>query len=149
MTVKITTNRTLETIAGLMALSCMLHAQSPARSVWDGVFTEDQAKRGEALSNRSCARCHGAALVGGEAAPALTGENFLANWDGQTAGDLFDRIRKTMPQDKPGTLTPQVNADILAYILSLNHFPAGKDELPVAADSLRQIRIEAVKPDRK
>src|SRR6266699_6232911 len=78
-----------------------------SRSVWDGVYTEEQAKRGEPIYRKECASCHGEMLTGGESAPPLTGGAFLANWNGLTVGDLFDRIRKTMPQSAPGRLTSQ------------------------------------------
>ncbi|HUI55224.1 MAG TPA: cytochrome c [Bryobacteraceae bacterium] len=123
----------------------LVFAQQTARSVGDGVYTEEQARRGEALGGKECASCHGAGLTGGEEAPALAGDAFLANWNGLTVGDLFDRIRKTMPQDNPGRLTRQQDADILAYMLALNRFPAGKTELPPQSEVLQQIKIETVK----
>ena len=125
-----------------------LQAASPpqssgAGSVWSGVYTEAQAKRGQAIYAQDCARCHGATLSEGEEAPALAGESFLANWYGLTLGDLFERMRLTMPQEKPGTLGLQQYADILAYVLSFNKFPAGKSEIGTQTEMLRQIRIEA------
>jgi mono/diheme cytochrome c family protein len=124
-----------------------LIAQETTRSVWDGVYTDEQAKRGEALYARECASCHGDQLTGGEQAPPLAGGEFLANWDGLTVGDLFERIRKTMPMNKPGKLSREVNADILSYILDVNKFPAGKTELSNNAEMLKQIRLEATKPN--
>src|SRR2546426_4970955 len=53
--------------------------------------------RSEPIYRKECAACHGDMLTGGESAPPLTGAAFLANWSGLTMGDLFDRIRKTMP----------------------------------------------------
>lgn len=129
------------------------HAQepvpAPSRSVWDGVYTEEQAKRGEPLYHKECAPCHGDALTGGESAPPLTGGAFLSNWNGLTLGDLFDRIRKTMPQNTPGKLTRQQNADVLAFALSANKFPAGKTELSRQTEFLKEIRFEAMKPESK
>ncbi len=130
----------------IAAFCSALHAQS--RSVWDGVYTEEQAGRGESLYNQHCASCHGEKLTGGESAPPLAGGQFLSNWDGLTVGDLFERTRKTMPQNRPGTLSREVNADILAFILSVNQFPAGDTELPHQTERLKQIRIEASKPER-
>jgi len=124
-----------------------LVAQETTRSVWEGVYTDDQAKRGETLYARECASCHGDLLTGGEQAPPLAGGEFLANWNGLTAGDLFERIRKTMPMNKPGKLSREVNADILAYMLAVNKFPAGNTELSHNAEMLKQIRIEATKPN--
>jgi len=122
---------------------------STSRSVWDGVYTEEQAKRGEELYRRECASCHGDTLVGGGGAAPLTGGAFLSNWNGLTVGDLFDRIRKTMPQGSLGKLTKQQDADILAYLLSFNKFPAGKTELQKQVEFLREIRFEATKPEAK
>jgi mono/diheme cytochrome c family protein len=126
-------------------------AQEPAesRSVWDGVYTEEQAKRGEAVYKKECGACHGEMLTGGESAPPLTGGSFQANWNGLTLGDLFDRIRKTMPQSKPGSLTRQQGADVLAFMLNMNKFPAGKTELYRQSEMLKEIRFETKKPSTK
>jgi quinoprotein glucose dehydrogenase len=126
-------------------------AGSPAqqRSIWDGVYTKEQAKRGDEPYHRQCASCHGETLGGGEAAPPLAGGEFLSNWNGLTLGDLFERIRISMPQDHPGKLSREQNADILSYILSANKFPSGKRELPHQTELLKEIRFEASKPDVK
>jgi len=142
-------------IAGLGVIGTFfgaLRAQEPApseRSVWDGVYTEEQAKRGEALYEKRCSACHGDKLAGRESAPPLTGGAFLSNWNGLSLGDLFERIRKTMPQTSPGKLTRQQNADVLAYVLSFNKFPAGKTELYRQAEMLREIRFVSEKPAAK
>jgi len=130
---------------------CVLRAQATAEnhSVWDGVYTEEQAKRGETVYRKECAACHGDQLTGGESAPPLTGGAFQANWNGLTLGDLFDRIRKTMPQTKPGSLTRQQNADVLAFMLSVNKFPSGKTELYRQSEMLKEIRFETKKPAAK
>jgi mono/diheme cytochrome c family protein len=120
----------------------ILIAQSQ-RSVWDGVYTAAQARRGQTLSGEECARCHSETLGGGEAAPALAGDGFVARW--QNAGELFEKIRTTMPTDSPGRLGRQEYADILAYILSVNKFPAGAQELGKDAAELSAIRIEPAK----
>jgi len=73
----------------------------------------------------------------------------MSNWTGLTVGELFERIRITMPADKPGKLSREVNADILAYMLEANRFPAGTLELPRATELLKQIKIEASKPESK
>ena len=122
---------------------------STSRSVWDGVYTEEQATRGEEIYRKECASCHGDTLVGGGGAAPLTGGAFLSNWNGLTVGDLFDRIRKTMPQGSLGKLTKQQDADVLAYLLSFNKFPAGKTELQKQVEFLREIRFEATKPGAK
>jgi len=133
---------------------CMLaagggRAQAPSRSVWEGVYTTDQAKRGQQLYGQYCGACHGDTLGGGESAPPLAGAEFLSNWNGLTVGDLFDRMRTSMPQDKPGKLSREQNADILAHMLRANEFPAGSVELNRNSEMLKQIRIDAVKPEGK
>jgi hypothetical protein len=115
-------------------------AQS-SRSVRDGVYTVQQARRGAARSGL-CAPCHGADLEG-DTAPPLTGAAFTAKWNGKTVGDLFEIISKDMPNDDPGSLTRRQSADYLAYILLANELPAGKVELPIDAEILNQIRFEA------
>ena len=121
-------------------------AQEPSRSVWDGAYTEEQAKRGESLCAQECASCHGTELAGNDETPALAGPAFLANWDGLTVGDLSERVRRTMPPNKLGRLTRQQIVDILGHVLKINGFPAGKTELDPKTESLKQIRIEATKP---
>jgi S-disulfanyl-L-cysteine oxidoreductase SoxD len=139
--------KTKAALVGL-PLAVMLFGQT-SRSVWDGVYTAAQAKRGEALYSMECAACHGLALNGGESAPPLVGGEFMSNWSGLTVGDLFDRIRTSMPADRPGHLTRQQDADILAEILQVNQFPAGATELDTHSEVLKEIRIEAQKPERK
>jgi mono/diheme cytochrome c family protein len=114
----------------------------PAKSVWDGVYTETQANRGKLIYVQACGTCHA-----GDAAPALYGADFLKSFDGQTVAALFDKVSKTMPQDKPGSLTLPESADVVAYVLSLT-FPSGKTELDREVESLEQLRFEAVSPKR-
>ncbi len=133
----------------LLIVAASVLAQT-SRSVWDGVYTAEQAKRGATLYANECASCHGAALNGGESAPPLTGGEFFSNWDGLTVGDLFERIRVSMPADNPGKLTREQDADILAFMLNMNQFPEGSIELDHRTELLKQIRLEATKPrDRK
>jgi mono/diheme cytochrome c family protein len=106
------------------------------------VYTSDQATRGSALYAGTCASCHGTALTGGESAPPLAGGDFLSNWNGLTVGDLFERIRVSMPANRPGSLKREEDADVLAYMLSMNQFPPGKTELDHQTEALKQIRIE-------
>jgi S-disulfanyl-L-cysteine oxidoreductase SoxD len=131
-----------------LAVSAALLLAQSARSVWDGVYSSEQAGRGSALYSSRCASCHGTALTGGESAPPLAGGEFLSNWYGLTTGDLFDRIRISMPADRPGSLKRDEVADVLAFVLSMNQFPAGKTDLERETETLKQIRIEP-KPDGK
>jgi mono/diheme cytochrome c family protein len=127
------------------ALAAVLLAQT-SRSVWDGVYTDEQAKRGKTAYSAQCAMCHGEDLMGSDETPALTGGAFLANWSSLSVNDLFERVRVSMPANNPGHLTRQQNADILTWIFAFNKFPAGAAELPTQGESLKQIRIEGTKP---
>ena len=118
------------------------------RSVWDGVYTADQAKRGQQVYTNQCSSCHGSDLTGGESAPALAGPGFLSNWTGLTVGDLFERTRVSMPENNPGTVPRAQLADVIAYLLSANGFPVGKTELDKQAEVLKQIRIDAQAPKK-
>ena len=131
-------------LAGVLMV--LMYAQSAERSVWDGVYTETQAKRGEALYARECGSCHGTALTGGESAPPLSGGEFSSNWNGLTLGDLLERIRTSMPANRPGKLSREVNTDILAFILQVNQFPSGSTDLDRQTEVLKGIRFDAEKP---
>ena len=127
-----------------------LRAQEPPAkttpSVADGVYSEEQAKRGEAIYGAECSSCHGMAMEGADMAPPLTGGAFMGNWNGLTVGDLFERIRISMPDGNPGKLTREQDADVVAYILKVSKYPAGKTELPHETEVLKQIKIVAPKP---
>jgi len=117
------------------------------KSQWDRVYSLQQAKRGEALYAQSCAACHAPDLTGGEIAPALTGGEFAATWNELTLGDLFERIRVSMPQNDPPSLSRAQKADILAYVLFKGSYPDGETELPSQTEVLRAITFLAMKPD--
>jgi mono/diheme cytochrome c family protein len=117
-------------------------AQSP-ESVWDGVYSDAQAGRGAALYQTACASCHGDKLQGKGQTPTLTGSDFVMDWSGMTVGDLFDKMQTSMPADKPGSLSREQNASLVAYLLNANKFPSGKADLSSDAERLRQIRFEA------
>jgi len=129
-----------------IVLALLAFGAQASRTVWDGAYTEVQAKRGEAVYADRCASCHAADLSGMDQAPPLTGADFLSGWTDQSLNDLFERIRISMPADKPGSLErPQV-ADVMAFILQKNSFPAGQTDVAASEDSLKAIRIVAKKP---
>jgi mono/diheme cytochrome c family protein len=132
-------------VATILVLHSTVHAQPPTKSIWDGVYTEAQAARGKDLYANQCSSCHGAELTGGEMAPGLAGGEFISGWDGLTVGDLFERIRISMPQNAPGSLSGQQNADILSFVFSVNKFPTGSEELAKEAGILKTIKFEAKK----
>ncbi len=120
-------------------------AAAPTKSVWDGVFTKDQAERGEAAYKAACSECHGNDLAGDGFAPALTGSEFIGNWNDLSVGDLFERIRISMPPSGPSTVTPAQKADIVSHIMNTNKFPVGQTELEAKTEVLKGIKIELKK----
>ena len=130
----------------LVAISSLASTAQTPQTVWDGVYSEEQARRGETLYTTHCADCHGEALTGQEQAPALVGVSFASTWEGTPLSDLFEQMRKSMPEDQPGSLSRQQNADILAHMLRVGEFPAGPTPLSADAASLRRIRYTSVRP---
>jgi mono/diheme cytochrome c family protein len=128
-----------------IGLSYSVASAQGEKSSWDGVYTEAQATRGDALFSEQCAKCHGPDMTGGDA-PSLTGSEFAGDWDDLSVGDLADRLRVSMPQDKPQSLSREQTADIVAAILKANHMPAGQTDLPSQAEYLKQIKYKANKP---
>jgi hypothetical protein len=127
--------------------------QAAIRTTWDGVYTDAQAQRGEAIFNDTCAKCHGREGSGTSDATdpchdmtpttpscALRGDRFMANWSSMTLQNLFDRVRWSMPQDKPQTLTRVDTTLLMAYLLRINGFPAGSIELPTDASLLNRLK---------
>lgn len=123
--------------------------EARVRSVWDGVYTKGQAKRGEQLYEIHCASCHGKALEGIGEAPTLVRGEFIDKWVGLKLSDLFERIQSTMPQDDPGRLGRDGKTDVTAFLLMLNQFPDGKAELPADPKVMKEIRIDANKPNQE
>ena len=137
--------RSIAFVSGLSLLavvSAVGIAQSGS-STRDGVYTSTQAEQGHALYTKQCAMCHGAALEGSGQNPPLSGDAFMQNWQGQTLGDLYAKIKATMPATTPGTLKSDEVAQVIAYILQGNKYPAGKTALPDAPEKLETIHIEA------
>jgi len=142
-----------QTLSALLALTLAIGAaaqeEAPAkRSVWDGVYSEDQARRGETQYGRNCESCHGTDLAGNQIneVPSLAWEGFLTQWNDRTVKDLFDTVKRAMPKDKPGSLNTRAYIDLIAYLLQANKFPSGSRELSLNTDALAQIVIEK---DRK
>ncbi len=130
----------------LLAIACATaHAQSP-KSQWDGVFTDAQASRGEALYVDNCVMCHGKSLTGTVLAPSVAGPEFLAKWNRRPLSLVFNIIQTSMPWNLSGHLSPQQNADVLAYMLQKSDSPAGPTELPARAAALSTMTILEKKP---
>jgi len=140
----------LTLLAAIVPLTAMTVRSTRAavaeRTTWDSVYTASQASRGETAYAKTCARCHGASLGGGDESPALTGGNFLGNWNGLPLSDLQKRIKTTMPSDTVGIYDIQLVTDVIAFMLRANGYPAGAAELPKEAEPLKEIVVKAGKP---
>lgn len=97
------------------------------------LYTEEQADRGETTFRTICSACH--------LRNQFRGGSFRARWEGRTAYDLVDQLQATMPMDNPGGLSLDQYVDVTAYLLSLNRFEAGPEELPADETGLKQVRI--------
>jgi S-disulfanyl-L-cysteine oxidoreductase SoxD len=117
-------------------ISSLEAQEGPRRTTMDGVYSEAQAGRGETTFRSSCGYCH---------TPAeFSGDHFRRMVSGDQIYWFYEYIRFNMPQDAPGALPAQSYADILAYILSLNEYPAGSEDLPADAAVLRGIDFPGV-----
>lgn len=131
----------------VIQVAAMPSAPAPRRhplgpgTVWDSIYTMEQAARGEATYRANCASCHGDSLAGINDAPPLAGPAFLKTWNGNTLAFMFNKISNDMPSDNPGSLAKPQVAEIVAFVLKYGGYPAGKNELPAAPDQLAQIRF--------
>ena len=115
-----------------------MSAASPAgaedpRTIVDRVYSVPQAERGEALFKKSCSSCHTPSEFGGG--------SFAERWDCQTMAEAFEFVSNAMPENDPGGLKKEEYADVLAYILRINAYPAGYDELPTDPVALKKLGI--------
>lgn len=128
------------------AAAIAVQAQEGPRTIWDGVFSAEQAARGRQRYEVSCAYCHRDDLSGGggdepgAAPPALTGDDFLAAWANLDVASLIGLTSTTMPYQRP-KLDPNTYRDIVSYLLQANGAPAGRAELPTEMDELKRIVI--------
>jgi mono/diheme cytochrome c family protein len=117
------------------------------RTIWDGVYTEEQARRGQQISRAPCGLCHGSRMNGAAddndmiSGPPLARAYFLREWEGRSLGALLTYSTATMPMSNPGFLPPEDYAAIIAYSLSLTGAPAGDTELPADTWDLAHILV--------
>ena len=126
----------------LFLLQSIGYAQSFS-SIGDGIYTVAQAERGAEQYAARCASCHSADLRGNSNSPSLRGMAFMFIWEGKSVGELFTKMRSEMPTDQPGGLSASTYADILAFILQINEFPDGSEELATNEVLLNQITISS------
>ena len=120
--------------------------ESPGAFCLEGVFTNEQVKRGGAVSYEEVGQPWRGAPRGGAPARPGGGGGPMPKWDHLTGGALFDRVRSTMPLDSPGRLSRQQNADVIAFILKTNAWPSGSlTALPPDSGALKQIQIETAR----
>ena len=127
--------RFLSLLSGsLMLCAVLTAAQAPARSTNDGVYAAAQADRGKATFQAKCTACHESSQ--------FAGSDFLSGWSKEPLSSLYEMIAGSMPADNPGGLQPQEYADVVAYLLQLNGYPAGAEELKGGREASAGIRIE-------
>ena len=127
-------------VIALAAGSVRAALPEQAKTVNDGVYTDAQAGRGQGLYGQQCGQCHAADLTGA-GGPALVGKDFLGAWGGMSVDDLVEKIATSMPSGAPGSLSRVQSADLVAFILKSNSFPAGSAELDSDATTLKAISI--------
>src|SRR5262249_52826912 len=118
-----------------------LSVAQASKSQWDGIFTDEQASRGEALYNDNCYMCHGNNVAGNILAPPVAGPAFLAKWNRKPLSLVFNIIQTRMPFNLSGHLSPQQNADVLAYMLKKSDGPSGAKELSARAEALSAVTV--------
>ncbi len=124
-------------LASVVVLGSAIGAAQPSKSVNDGVFTAEQAARGEQIFKGKCGSCHYPGR--------FTGEDLFKPWAGKPLAELFSVMRESMPEDNPGTLPAQEYGDVVAYFLQLNKFPTGADELMGTDEAMAAILFERPK----
>jgi mono/diheme cytochrome c family protein len=128
----------------LIVVACLLAARqdgtaqstsmSSTRSTLSGVYTTDQATRGQEIYALACVSCHTPA--------SHTGPAFVQHWIGRPLAELVGYISETMPQSNPGGLTPEEYVLVTAYLLRMNGLPSGAQELPADLTALQRIRFD-------
>lgn len=140
-------SRALAGLAAAFALVLFAGVPASGRGSRSGVYSDAQADEGARLYAVRCAMCHGASLEGSVETPGLVGK-FVAHWADRPLGDLFDYVTRAMPQNAPGSLAPEDNARLVAYILRANGAPSGNVRLPADTALLRRTTFESGSLDR-
>ena len=136
-------------VYGAVRTVALQNRSSSSQTVWDRVFSVEQAARGEATYLDECGRCHSETHFGGDFGPPVIGTTFWDAWKGKTAADLFDRVRTTMPQDNPGRMSATQTSELLAFLMKSNGFPAGETPLSADVAVLKSIKLEPTRGEAK
>ena len=128
-------------IVTLMVLVPVFATQRAGRTVSSGVYTIEQARRGEQIYKQQCTLCHRDNLLGNtvDGGPPLRGLQFTTRWEGLSIETMLSTVEELMPIVNPGSLSRQEYVDVVSFILWANELPAGEIELPTSADALQQI----------
>jgi len=135
------------TTAEVTEIRAVLEPQGIVRSIWDGVYTQEQADRGHEVYSSRCALCHGSRLNGVadnqymRRGPPLARAKFLRVWEGRSLGILYSYSRWTMPLNDPGSLADEEYISIIAYMLATTGAPPGDVPLSMELHDLGLIRI--------
>ena len=135
-------------LAGMVAAADLTLSRAPQVTAEDGVYTSEQADRGQRAYERECGTCHGVDLRGGETSISLMGRDFMQYWRQESLGILYGVIQETMPEDDPGRLSRQQTVDLIAMMLRANRLPAGDEELEPDPDVLFDILLTAAGEQR-
>ena len=145
----ITEGATLAVLLMFVTVSVTMSNQVEAqenRTVWNGVYTEEQAVRGEQVYQDECTFCHLDDLQGDSFATPLIDDAFTIRWNGGNLGDLMTVIQVTMPADRPDTLSNEAVADVIAFLLKMNDYPAGDNELQSDPADLKTVLFTEAAP---
>ena len=112
----------------IVAASSIAGDARQLRPLTAGVYSAEQATRGQELYDDQCASCHGVEMEG-SIGPPMVGDAFMANYSERPLTTLVDKIQNTMPFQSAGTLSREQSIDLAAYILQGGEFPAGQAEL--------------------
>lgn len=102
------------------------------------LYTEAQAEEGAKVWTTTCSGCHETKDV--------TSADFRTKWVGRSLFELYEQIRTTMPDDAPGTLTPDQYLHSVVYILKLNGLPAGTTPLVSDSATMSTLKFELPAP---
>jgi hypothetical protein len=128
--------RKLASAIGMLIVNLSTALAQGGGTTLDGVYTTEQAARGQDAYREYCRRCHEGNDQDG---PDLKGAGFVDRWRGDTLNVLFTQIKTNMPGNRPGGLDQRIYIDILAFLLSANSLPAGSKEL--TADVIRSVQL--------
>ena len=119
-------------VGGFLAIAWSLSAQDGATSVQSGVYSQEQAERGQQLFGEACMVCH--------QPEEFADGGYMDGWSGMSVNDMVGFIRSTMPEDNPGRLKRNEYIDIVAFLFQQNGLPAGETEM--VRKDLKNIHIE-------